>query len=338
MSDRPVVLGYYADWTAATLPPERIDWRLLTHVTHAFAGVGPGGTLRLPERARSRELCRRAHVAGVNVLLALGGASSNRSLSDATASPEGMARLVDALMAAVKDSGYDGIDVDWEAPEDARDRDRMNALVRALRERLPRGATLTMAVPATDWSGRWYDRAALEPYVDYMCVMAYDLHGSWSDHAGHNAPLYPSTTDHSGCKAATVSAALDYWLGQKKWPTGKVLLGVPLYGRGFRAAKWGDPAAGDYARSSVTLRDVPPLVRAGWKACRDEAARVPYLVSPDRATPAELISYEDERSAREKGALARTRGIGGIFFWELSEDHDGLPTVRAARQGLMARH
>jgi chitinase len=327
----PVVLAYYADWAADKLPVARIDWRPLTHVTHSFAVVRADGSLALPDKSRSRELCARAKDAGKKALLALGGASSNRALSDATATPDGVAKLADALVKVVKGAGYSGLDVDWEAPEDPQDQDHMNALVRALRERLPAGALITMAVPSTDWAGRWYDRDVLAPLVDLLCVMAYDMHGPWGSHAGHNAPLAAPPEDPDGA-ILNVPASLDYWLTRRGWPAGKVLLGIPLYGRGFRAAKWGDPAKGDHDRSYVPLSGIPVLTRAGWKEDRDPAARVPYLVSPDGA---ELLSFEDERSAREKGALARSRGAGGIFFWELTQDKPGLPTLRAARDGYI---
>ena len=116
------------------------------------------------------ELVRRAQTAGVKVILSLGGADSNRRLSERTATDSDLRRLADRLAQAVTQNQYDGIDVDWEAPENATDQARMNGLVKALRERLPK-SLITMAVPSEDWSGKWYAREALLPHVDFLNVM-----------------------------------------------------------------------------------------------------------------------------------------------------------------------
>jgi chitinase len=333
MASRPVTLGYYADWNPS-FPPASIDFSLLTHVTHAFAVVRDNGTLNLPDARISQDLCARARASRVVPLLAIGGADSDTGLSRATATPDGISRLADAMAATVSSAGYEGIDVDWEFPANPSERDRMNALVRTLRELLPK-ATLTMAVPSQDWNGKWYDRDALVPYVDHFNVMAYDFHGPWSDHAGYNAPLFATPEDtHPECRKNTVEQSLAYWLKQKSVPREKVLLGLPLYGRGFVAKRWGDAASGSYARSEVDMRDIPGLIRAGWHRTWDNAAQVPYLQNVQQT---ELISYDDADSIQRKARMARDAGVGGIFFWELSGDFDGRtnPLIRAARAAVL---
>ncbi len=334
MAKSPFVLGYYTDWNT-DFPPARIDYALFTHITHSFATVGGDGALTLPALNKSRDLCGRARAKNVKALLAVGGADSGRGLASATSTPARTARFADALVAAVRAAGYDGLDVDWETPGNADEQARMNALVRTLRERLPQGATITMAVPATDWSGKWFETKALLPYVDLLNVMTYDFHGPWTDHAGHNANLFASKSD-AACRTVSVESAMDYWLKTKAWPRDKLLLGIPLYGRGFPAAQIGDKTASAKivnSRAEVPFNAIAPLVKAGWKREWDRDASVPVLHDPARA---EVVSYEDAPSARRKGRYARERGVGGVFFWEISEDYDNKTNVlvRAARSGF----
>jgi len=332
MAKTPFVLGYYADWTS--LSPAQIDYSLFTHLSHSFATVNATGALSLPALSKSRDLCKRAKAKNVKVLLAVGGASSARGMATATATPAKAAGFADALVAAAMAAGYNGLDMDWEFPENADEQTRMNALVRLLRERLPQGATLTMAVPATDWSGKWFNTNALLPYVDLLNVMTYDFHGPWTDHAGHNANLFAAKED-TACRTITVGAAVNYWLKTKAWPREKLLVGIPLYGRGFRAARIGDKAAkeGGYARAEVPFNAIAPLVKAGWKRAWDQDAQVPVLHDPAHT---EVLSYEDAESARIKGRFVRTQGFGGVMFWEISQDYNGKTNtlVRAVRDGL----
>lgn len=328
---KPIVLGYYADWN--TVPtPAQLDYSLFTHLCHAFVSVEPDGNLHMPTAEQARDLTRRGKAAKVAVLLSLGGADSNTRLVAATATPASTDALADRLTHAVTDLGYAGLDVDWEAPENPEEQARMNRFVAALRKRMP-GALLTMATPSTNWSGKWFTTDALASKLDFANVMTYDLYGPWSSRAGHNAGMGPATGDPKPDQGLTVPAAVDYWLKTKKWPKEKLALGIPLYGRGFRAAKWGDPAKGDYPRSSVSYKEVPKLITQGWKVGRDTSAGVPCLTSPDGA---EVFSYEDPESARRKGEFAKKLGLAGVFFWEISQDFDGKsnPVVRAARDGL----
>ena len=307
----PVVLGYYPEWKP--LDPAKLDLTVFTHVCHAFA-AWQEGRLRFPTEEQTRTLIRAAHAAKVRVLLSVGGAESGAILR---AQPPNA--LADTLAQRVRASGYDGLDLDWEFGESEADSAKISALALALRKRLP-GMLLTMAVSAEDYYGRWFKTETLLPAVDWLNIMAYDFCGPWCDRALHNAPI------------PRVTASIDYWKG-RGWPTQKLLLGIPGYGRRMRAARFGDPAPkGTYIGDEIAFTELEAFRKQGWKPMRDEEAQVPYLVKPQGG---ELISYEDEVSARRKGQLARTRGLRGVFFWEMTHDFDGKTHLlaRAARQG-----
>jgi chitinase len=332
----PVVLGYYPSWRTA-VAPNQIDYRVFTHLTHAFVRLDAAGAPVPSERIPNRELARRAHQAKVKVLLAVGGADSNRALTQAARDAAAAEQLAGQLVDLVARAGYDGIDVDWEFPASEEDADRMVDLVRRLRaglnRRLP-GALLTMAVPAGEWAGKWYDRDRLLPEVDWVSVMTYDFHGPWSSGAGHNAPLAAGGSDAQDGGGSNCAGALAYWTGTKRWPRERLLVGIPAYGRGFAVQRWGEKPVGRAGHPEIAFREVAGLVAAGWTRRWDDAAKVPYLEKPGGG---ELISYEDEESAALKGAWAAREGVRGIFFWEITQDFvgDTHRLVRAARDRLL---
>ena len=113
-----------------------------------------------------------------------------------------------------------------------------------------------------------------------------------------------------------------------------MLLGIPLYGRGFRAARWGDKPTGTFAGADdLTYNVIQGLIKQSWHRATDSVAKTPTLRSPDGT---KLISYDDADSATVKGVYAKSRKLGGVFFWDISNDYDGRsnPLVRAARRGL----
>jgi chitinase len=49
----------------------------------------------------------------------------------------------------------------------------------------------------------------------------------------------------------------------------------------------------------------------------DERAKAPYLWNETTKT---FISYDDPQSIRAKADYIRRKGLGGMMFWELSQD------------------
>ena len=48
-----------------------------------------------------------------------------------------------------------------------------------LREILPKGKSLSIALPASFWYLKAFPVDLISPYVDYFIYMTYDLHGQW---------------------------------------------------------------------------------------------------------------------------------------------------------------
>ncbi|HEV3026225.1 MAG TPA: glycoside hydrolase family 18 protein [Planctomycetota bacterium] len=309
-----VVLGYYPSWGAHPNPKE-ILYERFTHLAHAFLKSDAEGHIAENKAIPNPELARRAHEKNVRVLLSLGGAGSGKTFRAIAASDAARLRYVTAVSKLVSDASYDGIDIDWEPTENDEDRSGLVTLVTAFRAALP-AAMLTMAAPASDWQGRWWDVAALETRVDLLNVMSYDFHGPWSAHAGHNAALYAAPDDEDGA-VANAAAALGYWADMRRWPKDRLALGIPCYGRGFAVRAWHQKPGGKAAHESIDSHDVPALIQDGWRRAWDAKVGVPTLL---KEGVGELISYEDAESAALKGAWAREKGLRGIFFWNIEQD------------------
>ena len=308
------VLGYYPCWVPHPSVKE-IRYERFDLLLHAFLKADADGRLKEDKTIPNPELTQRAHEKKVRVLLSLGGAGSAKTFRAIVASDEGRRRYVEAVAKAVADAAYDGVDIDWEPTENDEDRKGLVALSGALRAALP-FKTMTAAAPASDWYGRWWDVDALKTRLDFLNVMSYDFHGPWSEHAGHNAPLFAAPDDGDGA-VANASASLTYWTEKRQWPKDRVHLGIPCYGRGFAVKTWHQKPAGKAAHESIDAHDIPALIDDGWRRAWDAKVGVPTLLKEGGV---ELISYEDAESAALKGAWAREKGLRGIFFWNIEQD------------------
>jgi chitinase len=334
---RPIVLGYYPGWPTG-VEPSQVDLRPFTHIAHAFVTVDTSGTLVTHGNVPSRELTSRARAAGVRTLLSLGGMDSAATIAPVAADEARCRALARDLVALAQEHGYDGLDLDWEFPLNEGDMEAFTRLCRMTREEMnARGMTdgiLTSAQGGSRWTSRFVDGPALLPLLDFICVMTYDAHGHWNDHSGHNAPLHHADRDRPECAQNTVEGMMEHWTTNKGWPRERLVVGIPCYGRGFPvAAMHDDKTTGSKGRHEyLPFHRVPAMLEEGWRIERDAQAGVPVLV---RDGVREVVSIEDETSAREKAAWARRQGFAGVFFWEITQDVvDGRNRlVGAAREG-----
>ena len=336
------VVAYFPLWVRDMgYTEDQIDFSLVTHVVHFSVIPQADGSIKVPTEWGTfpdPALVSTTHAAGARVVLAVGGDYPGAAEGFATMAAGAATRqtFVRNLTTLVTSYGYDGVDLDWEFPENAADRDHLTELVTELRAALGPASTLSIAAPAGDWSARWLDLAALLPHLDWIGAMTYDFHGvGWSSYAGHNAALYTPERQEvarSGGGSSygggfSVDASRRYYLGRGV-PAAKLLLGLPFYGQRFDGATRINQPLTNTSGGAVNYRDVVELIGNGWTAHYDDEALVPYLL---RAAGG-VISYDDPMSIRTKCTYTTSQGLGGVIIWHLGKDYVGgdQPLLRAA--------
>jgi chitinase len=193
------LLGYYTAWSKYNTPPyaaDQIPYSKLTHIAHAFVllTAKADGTLAIPSGTIEPALIRKAHAAGVKVLISIGGGDGIQGplFNKMAASETYRQAFVKNVHTFLVKFGYDGVDIDWEVP-DAPDRANCTTLMQELRNGLPSPWLISMATPSDPRSwGQGFDIPALAPLLDFMNVMTYDFYGSWSTSTGHVSPAIQS--------------------------------------------------------------------------------------------------------------------------------------------------
>lgn len=231
-------------------------------------------------------------------------------------------------------NGYDGVDLDWEFPRSATDREGLTALVIGLRAVLGVGKTLSIDGPASDYSGQWLDIPALAPSLDWVAALTYPLSSaSWSTYSGHSSPLYSGVGQEQAAAQGrnnwnSIDSSRTYYLG-RGLPAAKLLIGLPFFGMRFDSATDIDQPLASTAGDAMDYRDVAPLIGHGWTPYHDDGAATPYLV---REGGPGLISYDDPASISQKCRYTAADGLGGVILWHLGKDaiNGDQPLLRAA--------
>ena len=312
------VVGYYAGWAASQgWPAEKLRTEGLTQINYAFAAIEDGrAAVTEADRAQLRALVR---LEGPEVVLSVGGWDGSSGFSAAAASAASRERFAQSCLDLILELGLDGVDLDWEYPvsggaagtaHSPQDRRNFTLLLQAVRQKLDQqgrrdGRTYRLTIAGGAGTGylNCIEPQAVAALVDHIFLMAYDFSGPWESRTGHNAPL------------PGADAAVSAWV-QRGVPAEKLVLGIPLYGYIFQGASGlNQPfASAKSVAYDAVQRDYLPVLRKQ----QDASAQVPYLTGGGQ-----FLSFEDTASAAAKGALARERGLGGVGFWELSQDRTG---------------
>ncbi|XP_008210082.1 probable chitinase 2 [Nasonia vitripennis] len=339
-SDKKVVC-YFGSWAVyrpgnGQIDISDIDPTLCTHLIYSFVGLGEDGSVNnldawndLPSGKDSfgRFNALRQNSPDTKTMVAIGGwKEGSAKYSRVAANPNLRKRFVENVVAFVKKYNFDGFDVDWEYPaqRDGSPADKQNyvQLLKELRQRFDQeGLILSAAVGAAEGSAsQSYDIAGISKHLDFINLMAYDLHGSWDHKTGINAPTYGSDT-------LNIQAVINYWL-QQGAPSEKLVLGVPFYGRGFTLANShmngigaptnGPSRAGPYTQEPGMLgynEICEKFLNENWHVEYDQEQQVPYAVSENQ-----WVGYDDERSLTEKAGLVNKLNLGGMMAWSIETD------------------
>ncbi|MGF1910870.1 glycosyl hydrolase family 18 protein [Vibrio kasasachensis] len=206
-------------------------------------------------------------------------------------------------------------------------------------------------------------------HMDYIFAMSYDFYGGWSNTPGHHTALNCGTFMSAGqCDGTGVDAggvpyqgpaytganAINLLLAQGV-PANKLVLGAAMYGRGWdgvmpsslsdptdpmtgvgtgmltgtTAIGMWEPGIIDYKGLQANMLGDNKQGLNGFEYGYDAQAEAAYVWN--RAT-GQLVSFDDDRSVKAKGAYVRGLGLAGLFSWEIDADngdilnamHDGL--------------
>ena len=176
----------------------------------------------------------------------------------------------------------------------------------------------------------------MNPYLDFLNLMAYDYSGSWDSCAGHQSNIYPSSSNPSSTPFSTHAAIKDYLAAGI--PASKLVIGMPLYGRAFANTSGpGSPFQGTGEGSwEQGVWDAKVLPRPGAKEQWDGEAKASFSYDDGKKV---MVSYDSKRAAEWKAEWVRREGLGGAMWWETSGDHEGKGSlISTVSRGLPPFH
>jgi chitinase len=325
------LLAYYEFSDKFNTPPynaETIPYHQLTHIVHS--NIGPAnkadGSLAIPNGFLEPALISRAHAAGVKVELCVSGPAYVFVVINAN--PTARANFAQNIANFAIANGYDGIDFDYEVPYSQLQADNFTLLIAAVRDLMPKGQYLiSAAVSSTPGGYGVYDFPGMTPLLDFYNVMTYDYHGAWTNHSGHNSPLYLSPLDPG--QEGSLDTTTNEYLTTYAVPAEQINLGTAFYGYAFDVSNlWtfcqGQQLCGNAGAPTVIYSQAEQLIKSGaWSQNYDDLADAPYLLDATGQTFG-FITYDNPESTSKKVSYALSqRHLGGVFMWELSQDYNG---------------
>ncbi|KAF7362246.1 Glycoside hydrolase family 18 protein [Mycena venus] len=246
-----VAAAYYPDWSADSFPPESLDYSKFDILNFAFAVPNSSNTLTWDDGSQAilKRLVSSAKSSGqgTKIVLSVGGWGGSTFFHQAAGTAASRATFVSALSSAVSTFGLDGIDIDWEYPNQAgagnpfgsADAANLLLLLTSLRSALGTSKIISAAVTDLPWIGSngspLTDMSAYAAQMTYANLMNYDIFGDWSPAPGPNAPL-GNLCGTSSQPEYSAEAAFSQWTAAK-FPASKLLLGLPLYGYVLNSTK-----------------------------------------------------------------------------------------------------
>ena len=268
----------------------------------------------------------------LKILLSIGGWTYSSNFRVPASTSSGRQTFAKTAVQLLADHGFDGLDIDWEYPADAKEGNDYVELLKACRAELDAYAAtlpgefcnhhfeLTVACPAGPQNYKKMPLAKMDKLLDFWNLMAYDYAGSWDGTCGHQANLYPSQANPTSTPFSTRCALDDYVAAGV--PAHKIVMGMPLYGRAFEntdgpGKAFSGVGEGTWERGVYDYKKLP---LPGSHECEDASIGASWCWD---ASSRRFVTYDTVGMAKVKAEYIKCKGLGGAMWWESSADKEG---------------
>ncbi|KAI9828742.1 MAG: hypothetical protein M1832_001847 [Thelocarpon impressellum] len=341
---------YYPNWHVRQgKPPSSLRLSLISHVFYAHGLLAADGSVSLSDPLADTAMevdgqpggclgsfaaLKRQH-RHLKLLLSVGGGEGlSQNFAAVASSPQTLQTFGMTARELLHKYGFDGIDVNWEHPADQTEGHNYVCLLHVLRDFLPAPRYLvTSALPAAEWGLRHINLELAQHYLDLVNVMAYDFAGPWTAESGHHAQLYSPALPHNDAARVSCQSAVDYFIARKV-PPGKIVLGIPVYGRSFLGVICvGRSFTGTatFAYSLLPPGDCTEQVDRGLGAA--------FCINAEKG----WVTYDNPETVRMKAKFVVERKLKGLFYWTGTGDAEdgerslvqaGFSALHCAMQGI----
>jgi chitinase len=325
------VIAYY---TGSSERLQHYPLEKITHLIYSFVKLR-NDTLMLRDTKQEQNVLQivalKKKYPQLKIMISMGGWSGCAPCSDLFANADHRKTFAKTTVALLKKYNLDGLDLDWEYPAiesypghayAKADRENFTELVKVLRNEMGNNYLLTFAAggfvkyleESVDWD-------KVHPLVDFINLMTYDLVGGYATVTGHHTPLFGYRKDQESTDKCVS------WLSKHHVPAHKLITGAAIYGRVWEkvaAINNGLYQAGIF-KQAVSFANFNTYFSdsSGYHYYWDKKAKAPYQYNPSKQL---FATFDNEKSIAAKAEYVKRKKLGGIMFWELSDDKpkDGL--------------
>ncbi|HEU5168059.1 MAG TPA: glycoside hydrolase family 18 protein [Chitinophagaceae bacterium] len=333
---KPVIIGYVGGFRGL-IATDSIDVLRLSHINYAFIDIKDNRAWLHNETTDTVNLRKLSELKRINpdlkILISIGGWTWSKNFSDATLTDTSTRNFALSAVDIVSKYYLDGIDIDWEYPGmigdsnvyRPEDKQHYTLLFKELRkglDSLSRTRQMKYYVTtAVGGSQAYLDHTEMDKvqqYTDYINIMSYDYAGGWDPVSGHHTNLYVSSGDSDQYSA---HRSIQTFIAAGV-PAAKIVIGMAFYGKGWQMESTDNNGlyrkAIRFARGGgfTYLKD-SFLNKNGYKEYWDATAKAPYLFNSEKKI---FISYDNERSVKEKCKYVKQHHLAGVMFWEYNSD------------------
>ena len=334
--NKPVIIAYVGGFRGIA-DIDSMNPKKLSHINYAFVDVKDNRAWlhnEVTDTINFRNLnALKIQNKDLKILISLGGWSWSKNFSDAVLTDTSTHAFAYSCIDIVAKYDLDGVDIDWEYPGligdnnkfRPEDKENYTRLFKELREGLDslkkitrKNYLVTTAVGGSYHFIQHTEMDKVQLYTDYINLMSYDYAGGRDTISKHHTNLYASSGDTSqGSTDKSVKAFMAAGV-----PAEKLVIGLGFYGKGWemqttdnnglysRTKTFVRAGGFDYLKDSLENKK-------GFVKYWDDVAKAPYLFNPQTKV---FITYDDERSIKEKCKYIKKNNLAGAMFWEYGQD------------------